>query len=78
MKLAALVLGLCLVAANSGCWRPMYGQTYAQPTYPQAPVYTQPAPVYSQPAPVVQQPQIVPQMVQQPCVCPPNPCCTPY
>jgi hypothetical protein len=74
MKRAAIGFALCVTAAVSGCWRPYYGQTYAQPAYPQTPVYTQPAPVYSQPAPVFQPP---PQVVGQPC-CQPNPCCTPY
>jgi hypothetical protein len=76
MKWAAVFMGLLTMVAGSGCWRPYYGQMYAQPAYPSAPVYQQPvaaAPMVQQAAPV--------QYVQQPCqpvVCPPNPCCTPY
>jgi hypothetical protein len=73
MKRPAIFFALCVTAAACGCWRPYYGQTYAQPAYPAAPVYSQPAPVYSQPAPVYQAPQVI----QQP-YCQPNPCCTPY
>lgn len=75
MKQAAVFLGLLATVAGSGCWRPYYGQMYAQPALPQAPVYQ--APVVQQASPVYQQPQ----MIQQPCqpvICQPNPCCTPY
>jgi len=82
MKWAVVLLGMLAAAGASGCWRPYYGQAYAQPAYPTTPVYQ--SPVASQPvvqsAPVVQAAPAV-QYVQQPCqpvVCPPNPCCTPY
>jgi hypothetical protein len=84
MKWAAISFGLFVATAASGCWRPYYGYNYAQPAYPQAATYQQPAQVYAQPAPVYQQPQVYqqpvyqqPQIIQQPC-CQPNPCCTPY
>ncbi len=51
MKWATISLALFVTATGSGCWRPYYGQTYAQPAYPQAPAYQQlpafqPTPVY--------------------------------
>ena len=71
MKWAALSLAMLATAASSGCWRPYYGQQYAAPVYPQAPVM-QPAPAYQQAAPVYQQAPVM-----QGCAPACQPACTP-
>ena len=81
MKRSALSLALFAALASTGCWRPYYGPTYAQPAYPQAPAY-QPTPIVQaapvmQPAPVYQQP-VYQQPVVQAGACVPCPqTCTP-
>jgi hypothetical protein len=69
MKWSHLSLAVIAALASTGCWRPYYGHTYAQPAYPQAPPY-QAAPVVQQapvmqPAPIVQQAPVYQQPVYQ-------------
>lgn len=66
MKWLAISLGLLMVLATSGCWRPYYGNRWGQQPYGQ-PAFAPPAmaqPTYSQPivqqgAPVVTGPPVV-------------------
>jgi hypothetical protein len=92
MKWLAISLGLLIVLASSGCWRPYYGRRSGQGPFAQ-PAYGQPAvvqPTYSQPvvqqgvpvvtqAPVVQAAPVAtyqPVQTYQQCV-PCQPCCVP-